>query len=182
MTSRASNARNRFSTGSRNKVARSGWMRACALLFLVQFLPVAAMAQDRFAGTWKIEKTEPAPWVQTPDVTDAAEIKRLAGARIHFRADRIDGPGPLACKGPHYTTRQVQADQLFQGALAELGDPATNPDKVADKLGFGKRPIASLQTGCASGIDFHMLDADHLMFALNNTLYRMTRSAAPKGK
>ena len=137
-----------------------------------------AAAQDRFAGAWKIERSEPAPWVQTPDMTDAEEIKRLFGATVEFKSDRIAGPGPLDCKKPHYSIKGFQADELFQGALAEYGDPATSPDKLADKLGFGKRPIPSLETGCASGIDFHMLDADHAMFALNNTLYRMTRASA----
>jgi hypothetical protein len=152
----------------------------CGVFLLGLLLPECASAQDRFAGAWKIEKAEPAPWVQTPDVTDAAEIKRMAGATITFKADRIGGPDPIACGKPHYAIRQFQANELFQGALAEMSDPASSPDKLADKLGFGKRPIPSLDTGCASGIDFHLLDGDHAMFALNNTLYRMTRAAGGK--
>ena len=137
----------------------------------------AARAQDRFAGAWKIERSEPAPWVQAPDVTEAQEIKRLTGAAIEFKVDRITGPDPLACKKPHYEIKKYQADELFQGALAEMGDPATSPDKLADKIGFGKRPIPSLVTGCASGIEFHALDNNHLIFALNNSLYRLVRAS-----
>ena len=153
-------------------------------LFAVAALAGAtsAHAQDRFAGSWKIEHSEPAPWVQTPDMTEAKEIKRLTGTVVEFKSDRIAGPEPLACKAPHYEIKQYQADMLFQGALAEMGDPATNPDKLADKIGFGKRPIPSLVTGCASEIEFHALDGDHLVFALNNSLYRMVRASAAKKK
>jgi hypothetical protein len=137
-----------------------------------------ALAQDSFSGFWKIEKIEPAPWAKTADMLDAKEVKRLTGAAVEFKANAIGGPAPLACKGPHYEIKQYQADDVFQGALAEYGDPSTTPDKVADKIGFGKRPIASLVTGCASEIEFHAIDADHLVFALNNSLYRMTRTPA----
>src|SRR5262249_52358295 len=102
----------------------------------------------------------------------------LTGATVEFRADRVTGPDPLACKGPHYAIKKYQADELFQGALAEMGDPATSPDKLADKLGFGKRPVTSLETGCASEIDFHMIDADHALFALNNSIYHLVRGKA----
>ena len=53
-------------------------------------------------------------------------------------------------------------------------------DKVAQALGFATRPIDSLVTGCASEIEFHAIDADHAVFALNNSLFRMTRIARDK--
>jgi len=140
--------------------------------------PLIAWAQDSFTGSWKIGKSEPAPWVKTADMLDAKEIKRLVGAPVEFKVGAISGPAPLACKGPHYEIKQYQADEVFQGALAEYGDPSTTPDKMADKIGFGKRPIASLVTGCASGIEFHAIDADHAVFALNNSIYRMARAPA----
>jgi hypothetical protein len=145
------------------------------LLFLV---PLVASAQDTFSGSWKIEKSEPAPWAKTADMLDAKEIKRLSGAIIEFKANAIAGPRPLGCTGPHYEIKQYEADMLFQSALAEYGDPSTTPDKMADKIGFGKRPIASLVTGCASEIEFHATDADHAVFALNNSIYRMVRTSA----
>lgn len=151
---------------------------ACTLLSI----SALASAQDRFAGAWKIERSAPAPWAPTPEMTEAKEIKRLVGASVEFKGDRIVGPDPLACKGPHYQVRQYQADELFQGALAEMGDPSNSPDKLAERIGFGKRPVPSLETGCASEIDFHMIDSDHLIFALNNSLYRMTRASADAKK
>ena len=135
-------------------------------------------AQAAFTGAWKIEKSDPAPWAKTADMLDAKEIKRLSGTTIEFKADAITGPAPLACKGPHYEVKQYDADMLFQGALAEYGDRATTPDKLADKIGFGKRPIASLVTGCASEIEFHAIDGDHAAFALNNSIYRLVRTPA----
>jgi len=141
-----------------------------------------ASAQESFAGAWKIVKSEPAPWVKAADVLDAKEIKRLVGASVEFSAKAIKGPAPIACKGPHYEIKQYEADMLFQGALAEYGDPATTPDKMANTIGFGNRPIASLVTGCASELEFHAIDADHAVFALNNSLYRMSRVAAANPK
>ena len=134
-----------------------------------------AIAQDAFSGAWKIENSEPAPWAKTADMLDAKEIKRLVGAAVEFKANAISGPAPLACKRPHYALKQFDADMLFQGALAEYGDPSTTPVKMAEKIGFAKRPVTSLETGCE--IDFHAIDADHVVFALNNSLYRMTRAS-----
>jgi hypothetical protein len=152
---------------------------AVAVLFaIVVAAPLVAWAQDTFTGTWKIEKNEPAPWAKTADMLDAKEAKRLTGAAVEFKANAIGGPAPLACKGPHYEIKQYQADEVFQGALAEYGEPSTTPDKMADRIGFAKRPIASLVTGCASEIEFHAIDADHAVFALNNSIYRMIRTLA----
>lgn len=153
--------------------------RVCVCILVATLVSVSTVvrAQESFSGTWKIERSEAAPWAKTADMLDAKEIKRLVGASVVFNTKAITGPAPLACKGPHYEIKQYEADLLFQGALAEYGDPATTPDKLADKIGFGKRPIASLVTGCASELEFHAIDADHAVFALNNSIYRMTRVA-----
>ena len=155
---------------------------ACALALVAAMLPLAAAgAQDRYAGNWKIASSEPAPWPHEASWEVPKEIKRLVGATVVIKADRIEGPTPLACKGPHYEVVQYGVDMLFQGTLAEKGDPKTTPEKAATALGFTKRPIPSLTTGCASEIEFHAIDDDHLLFGLNNRVYRMVRpSAAPK--
>ena len=144
-----------------------------------------ASAQESFTGAWKIDKSEPAPWAKTPDMLDAKEVKRLTGATVELKAKAITGPPPLACKGPHYEIKQYDADMLFQGALAEYGDPSTTPDKLAVQIGFRKPPIKSLVTGCASEIEFHAIDDEHAVFALNNSIYRLNRvtpAAATKSK
>lgn len=139
---------------------------------------VFAAAQDRYLGTWEIASSEPAPWPHKPGEEVPAEIRQLAGASVVIRTDRIDGPKQLACLHPHYALRQDGADMLFQGSLEEYGDKNTTPDKAATKLGFGKRPITTIETGCGNEIEFHAIDDDHLLFGLNNRVYRMERAGA----
>ena len=156
---------------------RQYWPGMYALLAIALVLSISAMAQDQYAGAWKIESSQPAPWPHEASWEVPAEIKHLVGATVVLGADRIDGPKPLACQGPRYKVEQYSADMLFQGTLAEKGDPKTTPEKAATALGFNKRPITSLTTGCASEIEFHVIDADHMLFGLNNRVYRMQRVA-----
>jgi len=168
---------------------RQHWTAAAQLLACALALTGNALAQDRYAGAWKIASSEPAPWPHEASWEVPKEIKQLVGATVVFKADRIVGPAPLACNGPHYEIVQYGADMLFQGSLEEKGDKKTTPEKAATALGFAKRPIPSITTGCASEIEFHVIDDDHMLFGLNNRVYRMTRAgpstktAAPtKGK
>jgi hypothetical protein len=141
-----------------------------------------AMAQDRYAGTWKIATSESAPWPHETAWEVPKEIKRLVGTAVVFKADRIEGQTPLACRKPHYEIVQYGVDMLFQGTLAEKGDPKTTPEKSATALGFVKRPIPSITTGCASEIEFHVIDDDHMLFGLNNRVYRMVRTTPAPAK
>lgn len=138
----------------------------------------AAHAQDRFSGGWKIEKSEAAPWVDKPGMIEENEVKRLVGATLDITKRRIDGPEPLACKMPHYEIKRYRAEGLFEGGLGEIADAKVSADQIATKLGFRERPIPSLVTGCAAEIEYHAIDNDHLIFALNNSLYRLTRTRA----
>ena len=156
------------------------WIAMGLLMSAALATSATVPAQDRYAGTWKIASSEPVPWPHKDEWLDPKEIKRLTGATVEFKADRISGPAPLACKGPHYEIKQYDADMLFQGSLEEYGDKKTTPDKAATALGFTKRPIPSIVTGCASEIEFHVLDEDHMLFGLNNSIYRMIRvTSAP---
>ena len=149
---------------------------ACAIALgaaVCVVLPV--QAQDRYAGTWKIAASEPAPWPHAADQEVPAEIRQLTGAAVTIRADRIDGPKQLACKHPRYIFRKDGAEMLFQGALEEYGDKKTTPDQAATKLGFKARPITTIETGCENEMEFHAIDDDHLVFGLNNRVYRMVR-------
>ena len=51
-------------------------------------------------------------------------------------------------------------------------------DSLATQLGFTRRPIATLGTGCEGAIDFHATGDDELLFALNNVIYHLHRDAA----
>jgi len=161
---------------------RLRWTAATLLLACALALSGNASAQERYAGAWKIASSEPAPWPHEASWEVPKEIKQLVGATVVFKADRIVGPVPLACKGPHYEIVQYGADMLFQGSLEEKGDKKTTPDKAATALGFAKRPIPSITTGCASEIEFHVIDDDHMLFGLNNRVYRMTRTSPTPAK
>ena len=87
-----------------------------------------------------------------------------------FAADRIDAPPPLACAGPRYEIKTSPPEGLFQGNL-------TDADKQAAALGYRSPQIMTLETGCPDIIDFHFVDANTAMFALDNRLYRMERAA-----
>ena len=152
--------------------------RACALLALTAAMPTIACAQDHFSGGWKIETSEPAPWVAKPGMIENDEVRRLVGASVEIRNGRIDGPAALDCRAPHYEIKRVQAEGLFEGGLGDITNATQSADQLAQKLGFHARPIASLVTGCAAEIEYHALDDDHLIFALNNSLYRLTRTHA----
>ena len=102
-------------------------------------------------------------------------MKRLVGRRVTFEAKRIRGPDPLACSGPRYELTDVPAEGLFQGGLAEYGDPAIGADALATRVGFAKRPIATLATGCEGAIDFHFTNPDTARFALDNMIYTLRR-------
>ena len=75
---------------------------------------------QRFFGNWKVERSEPAPWVvNAAKEIDSAEVKRLAGARVAFSAHRVEGPAPLACKPSSYEINATAAEGLFEGGLAD---------------------------------------------------------------
>jgi hypothetical protein len=68
-----------------------------------------------------------------------------------------------------YEIKSHAPDMLFQGGL-------TDPPKQAAALGFKGTAITTLETGCASELDFHMVDADIVLFGLNDRIYTLTRS------
>jgi hypothetical protein len=148
----------------------SWWFLAVALL------ATTAAAQDRYAGVWTIARGDPAPWVGADGTVDAVEVKRLVGQHVAFEAKRIRGPEPLACNAARYAIVEVPAGNLFQGGLAEYGDHTLDADMLATRIGFAKRPIATLETGCE--IEFHATGDDELLFALDNVIYRLHRDAA----
>jgi hypothetical protein len=61
-------------------------------------------------------------------------------------------------------------DMLFEGGLTE-------PGKQAASLGFHGGTVPTLISGCE--IEFHCVDANTALFALNNSIYRMERKANP---
>jgi len=144
----------------------------CAMLaaLLAVAASSAANAQEAFAGSWIISKSDRAPWADGAAPAEA-EAKALAGKAVKIQQGRIDGPKPLACSNAKYQIKRYAPDMLFQGSL-------TAPDRQAAALGLKGASVATLETGCASEIDFHMVDADTLLFGLNDRVYTLARSEA----
>ena len=149
---------------------RSSVINGAAALALLVSLSASAAERSAFLGAWLISSSQPAPWARPGEPPVQSDISRLIGKRVVFAANRIDAPSPLACAGPHYEIKTYTPDLLFQGNL-------TDPDKQAVALGYRIPQIMTLETGCSGPIDFHFVDANTAMFALNNRLYRMERAA-----
>jgi hypothetical protein len=128
----------------------------------------SAAEPSAFLGAWLISTSQPAPWVMPGQQLGQSDIYGLVGKRVVFAPNRIDAPAPLACAGPHYETKTVPPDGLFQGNLPDAA-------KQAGALGYPSQ-IMTLETGCAD-IEYHFVDANTAMFALDNRLYRMERAA-----
>jgi len=127
-----------------------------------------AAARLNFLGTWHIIGSQTAPWVRPSDTFGRADIDHLDGKRVIFSSRAITAPVPLACKGPNYEVKDVPPDYLFQGTL-------TAPAAQAKALGYVRPTVTTLETGCEGAIDFHFIDDNTALFALNNRLYRMER-------
>jgi hypothetical protein len=141
------------------------------------FAVTAASAANDMAGSWTVERADDAPWSNT---TDYQPFHKVVPDYLHkkvvFEAKRIKGPSLLACAKPNYEMKDYTADMLFQGQLGESEQRGgKKAEDVATSLGYKSRPIRTLETGCEGAIDFHMTDADHAAFALDNVLYWLTR-------
>jgi hypothetical protein len=130
-----------------------------------------------YLGTWKIASAVVAPWADAAHKDDAAEMKSLVGKTVIFKPLEIIGPRQAACKGPHYQVKDYPADYLFQGAFDEMRrrDPSVDPAKLAAKLGFRGSSWKTLETGCATELDFHFIDPATAAFGLNNYVYTLKK-------
>jgi len=139
------------------------------LLALGSTLPVGSRAAEAdFMGAWTVTSSEPAPWTDAKEKPVASDLNALIAHPVAFLRDRIDGPAPLGCRKPHYEIKSYSPDMLFQGGLDK-------PEKQAATLGFKDKTIKTLETGCDGAIDFHFLDSDNALFALNNRIYKIQR-------
>ena len=134
-------------------------------------LTLTACADKPFMGEWTIDRADPAPWVDADFVPDDATTALYVGQTVKFAPDQIEAPGLLACTNPTYNFVDVPAPGIFQGGLGnDAGEAVTR----AKKLGFGAY-AATVKTACEHDIAFHMRDANHAAFALDNMIYWLTR-------
>jgi hypothetical protein len=132
-------------------------------------LPQPADFRPRCSGDFVITGSEPAPWADAERGAASAESARLQGKTVSFQPKAITGPAPFPCKNARYEIEPYEADMLFQGGL-------TKPDSQAAALGFTPGKIPTVETGCE--IEFHFMDQDHAMVALDNRIYHLQRSNA----
>jgi len=144
-------------------------------LLLLSSLPVRA--ENAMAGSWMIERADPAPWSNDTDYQPFRKaMPQYVGKHVLFEAKRIKGPALLACAKPNYAMKDYPADMLFQGQLGELEQRGgKKAEETATAMGFATRPVRTLETGCEGAFDFHMSDADHAAFALDNMIYWLKR-------
>jgi hypothetical protein len=139
----------------------------------------SAMAEDAFyLGQWKITGAAPAPWIKSDAELFPDEMKSLVGQTITIKADAIEGPGGFPCKGPKYEVMQGGPDMLFQGGFGEMQaqNAASDPQKLAEQVGFNGTDYKTVLTGCEFAVDFSIgADQDTMMFALDNAVYTMKR-------
>jgi hypothetical protein len=140
-----------------------------------------AHADNPMLGSWTIVKAEVAPWSdEKSDKPDRAAVPEYIGKRVTFTAGRIDGPRFLACDKPVYEMNDFPAAGLFQGGLGTFEDSGgKKAEDTATALGFARRPIKTLMTGCEHSIDYHMADANNAAFALDNMIYWLKRDGTP---
>jgi hypothetical protein len=128
--------------------------------------PSTLDAAEALQGDWRIVRGVPAPWA-----ADAPLDGDVVGRQLTFNANDVLGPGVLACAGASYETTLTTAEGLFQGAL-----PAPVHEHAAT-LGLVDMPVLGLRVSCDSGVfDFHQVDDDGLLFALDNVVWTLDRS------
>lgn len=136
---------------------------------------VAAAPYKPIQGTWKIDRMEPAPWVDKDNQPDAPTAKTYLDTTVVFTSSRIRATGLLACRKPGYKYDDVPPEGLFQGGLDD-GKPNSGVAAArATALGFKGPAIHTVTTRCEHDIAFHMADSDHAAFALDNIIFWMTR-------
>ncbi len=152
------------------------WKLTLSLLALFA-IPMTA-ADTFYLGIWKIDSAVIAPWAGPTDPKpNPTEMKSLVGKTVTIRPNRIEGPRQVACSNPKYVVKDYPADMLFQGAFGEMRskDKNVDPGKVAAGLGFKGSSWKTLETGCATELDFHFADEATFKFGLNDYVYTVKK-------
>ncbi len=146
---------------------------AVAILASIGLSSRMPAAEPFYLGTWKIDSAVVAPWADPVRKFDTAEMKSLVGKIVVFKPNEISGPRQVACKGPKYQVKDYPADMLFQGAFGEMQsrDHSVDPVKIAAKLGFHGSSWKTVETGCATELDWHYIDPTTTTFGLNDYVY-----------
>ena len=144
-------------------------MKFAAFALLATCASAQAAGQLPIEGTWHVSRGIVAPWVA--EDAPRPDTAALLGQRITFAADRVDGPGVLACADAKYARDERPLEGLFQGNLPE---PRENG---AGSLALTSPPIASVSLACDTGLyDLHFATKDALLLGLDNVVWVLDRS------
>ena len=127
-------------------------------------------APDPILGRWRIVRSIVAPWVTQARIVDTH--RDWIGRTIAFESSRVVAPGVIDCASATYTPTSMPAEGLFQGSLLA---PARD---AAAALGLVAMPVRGTSLRCDAGLfEIHRADANTLLFALDDVIYTLDRSA-----
>lgn len=138
-------------------------------VMLLALMSPARAAVDTWFGRWMLQQAQQAPW------EGGYGGKRVLPPRLALQLgkDLARVPGMPDCTAPAYSLIESPPEGLFQGGLDVDGRAAAS----ARALGFVEGATPGLRIDCAnSTLDLHQLDAETLIFALDNVLYTASRS------
>lgn len=140
------------------------------LLCVASVVAAAAVASPvvEGEGPWRVTMGRAAPWLP---VVQKADTRAWLGEEVRFSARALRGPGALSCVDARYEEVTLPVEGLFQGNLPA---PAAT---AAERLGVGQSPLPGVRVNCDRGsFDFHRVDADTLLVAVDNVIWTLGRS------
>ncbi|MGV3708561.1 MAG: hypothetical protein ACO1Q7_06945 [Gemmatimonas sp.] len=146
---------------------RSAITRTAVALVATMLTAQSSHAQGPFTGTWTISEWKVAPWVKPAERAGIKPNRDILNKSLTFAAGAVTGPKLLSCAKTKYQMIDSPYEGLFEGGLPQ-------PAQDGAALGF-KTPVKTIRPSC--DFDFHMRDANAVMFALDNVLYTMTKQA-----
>lgn len=146
------------------------WLLA-ALVCILALFALDAQAAGRGAaapeGNWRVARGVVGPWVNGGRTADA---RAWLGQTVRFEAQRVRGPGVLACGNARYEATRVPPEGLFQGVL-----PAPTQD-AARALGLKAGAVDGVRLACDTGVfELHRADPDTLLLAVDNVVWTLVR-------
>lgn len=128
-------------------------------------------AQGEFVGNWTVAEWKAAPWVPRTERANIKPNAAMLNRTVTISTKGVAGPKLLACASAKYEIVSSPFEGLFEGGLKQ-------PKTDGAALGF-RAPVKTLRPNC--DLDFHMRNANSVLFAIDNVVYTMTRKApAPK--
>jgi hypothetical protein len=158
----------------RHPLARCAALVAAACIGHAAAAPAAPVNETSIIGRWKVVEAAPAPWTK-PEERAGLTVsgKHLLNLVVTFNPTSVQSKFKLfSCKRRViYEPVELQVDALFQGNL-----PEPNPGAVAQRMGFPRGDVQSVDVKCVNArFTFHFLNADTVLINLNRVIYTFKR-------